>query len=371
MTIELLVDAPEFLGRAREDLRAAREYAYVQCNTFEGDAGGRAVADALLASPAPDRRVIVDTFTRYVISDRFRWHPRSLVDTAFKAEVRATFEMFDLLRTAGVGVRFTNPVGPLLWRFPGRNHKKLVDVDGRIAYVGGLCFADHNFAWHDAMLRIEDERAACFLASDFLATWQGRHHGASAGLPGLTLHALDGCSNESFFAEVLALFDTARESVFVEVPYLTQPFLARLRAASERGVAVVVVTPRANNWKLAAALVRREAARGAFELRLFDRGMLHMKAALVDDRVLVIGSANFDSFSYRTQQEYVCIATDADLVGQFRARVVEPDLRDSTPCTAAVGRFAAGAADLGGHGLDHLARLWKRAAVTPALPSAL
>lgn len=365
LKIELLVDADAFLRRAREDLRAASESAYVLCNTFEGDAAGRAVADALLASPARDRRVIVDSFTRHVISDRFRWSPASQLDPQFRAEVRDTFAMFDDLRRSGVGVRFTNPAGALLWRFPGRNHKKLVALDGRVAYLGGMCFSDHNFAWHDSMLRIEDERAAGFLASDFQATWEGRHRGASARLPGLTLHALDGSANEALFAEVLALFDGARESLFVEVPYLTSPFLERLRAASGRGVRVVLVTPRDNNWGLAAALVRREAARGGFEVRLYDGGMTHLKAALVDGRVLVIGSANLDSFSYHTQQEYLCVASDEALVAQFRTLVVEADLSRSSPCAARVGRLAACAAPLGDRALDLLARAWKRAAVAP------
>ncbi len=364
MKLELLIDAGAFLSRVREDLSGAGHAAYLQCNTFEGDAAGLSVAEALLDSPARDRRVVVDSFTRHVISDRFRWKPSNLLDPAFNAELRETFAMFEGLQRRGVRVRFTNPVGPLLLRFPGRNHKKLVAIDGRIAYLGGLCFSDHNFAWHDAMLRIEDERAAFFLEQDFLSTWAGRHRGATARLPGLTLHALDGAANETAFSEVLRAFDGARERLFVEVPYLTSPFIDRLRAARRRGVQVVVVTPRVNNWGLAGALVRREASREGFELRLFDGGMTHMKAALVDDRVLVIGSANFDSFSYRTQQEYLCIVSDAALVTDFRKRVAEADLRNSTRYAEGMGRLPAYAAGLAGRTLDEIARLWKCLAVT-------
>ncbi|HEX9189721.1 MAG TPA: phospholipase D-like domain-containing protein, partial [Vicinamibacteria bacterium] len=160
MKLELLLDAAEFWPRAAADLRGARERVYVQALTFEGDASGQQVAAALAASPAPDRRVLVDRFTRYVISDRLVHHPKSLLDRALRAEVRATRRMFRDLGQSGVPVRFSGPLGPLLSRAPARDHKKLVLVDERVAYVGGINFSDHNFAWRDLMLRIEAPEAA-------------------------------------------------------------------------------------------------------------------------------------------------------------------------------------------------------------------
>jgi cardiolipin synthase len=366
MKTDLLVDSAEFLARVREDLAGARESAYVQANTFEGDSAGKAVAELIRASPARDRRVLVDSYTRHVMSDRFRWNPWNHLDPVFRAEVRDTFSMFEGLQRQGVGVRFTNPVGALLFRFPGRNHKKVVVVDGRVSYIGGICFSDHNFAWHDAMLRIEDDRAAAFLHQDFLATWEGRHRGASLRLPGLAIHALDGASNELPFAEVLELIDGARESLFMEVPYLSTPFAERLREAQKRGVRVVLVTPKSNNWALPGAVVRREAARSGFEVRRLDRGMTHMKAALIDERVLVIGSANFETFSYRTQQEYLCITTEEALVADFRARVAETDVRLSTPSVETMGPVAAFATDVLGTAVDRAMVLWKRLATVPS-----
>ena len=58
---------------------------------------------------------------------------------------------------------------------------------------------------------------------------------------------------------------------------------------------------------------------------------------MVDERVLVVGSANFDVLSYRFQQEFMAIVTDSRLVDDFRKRVVEVDLRRSAPCRETQG----------------------------------
>ncbi|HSD28077.1 MAG TPA: phospholipase D-like domain-containing protein, partial [Vicinamibacteria bacterium] len=147
--LELLQDAAEFWPRAGADVRDARDRVYVQALTFEGDAAGRDVAASLAASRAGDRRVLVDRFTKHVVSDHLVWLPGNLLDRRLREEVRATDRMQRDLERAGVSWRFVSPLGPLLLRAPFRNHKKLVLVDDRVAYVGGINFSDHNFAWRD------------------------------------------------------------------------------------------------------------------------------------------------------------------------------------------------------------------------------
>jgi nucleotide-binding universal stress UspA family protein len=59
--------------------------------------------------------------------------------------------------------------------------------------------------------------------------------------------------------------------------------------------------------------------------------MTHMKALLVDARWLVLGSANFDVWSDRSQQEYVLLVSEPRTIAEFHRRVVEPDLACSRP----------------------------------------
>ena len=165
----LLVGSDTFWQRAAEDIGRARERLFVQAMTFEGDAAGRAVADAVRAGKAADRRVLVDDYSRLVVSDCFVLSPRYLLSRPFRDEVKATRAMFSGLAAAGVGVRITNPVAGRVTRYGLRNHKKLIVADD-VAYIGGFNFSDHNFAWHDLMLRIEAPGPAAFLAGDFEET---------------------------------------------------------------------------------------------------------------------------------------------------------------------------------------------------------
>jgi cardiolipin synthase A/B len=331
MRLRLLVDAAEFHDAVAADLASARRSAFVQALTFEGDAAGQEMAGLLAASPAADRRVLIDEFTRHVLSDRFRWWPRNLVSVRLWAEAFATGRMVRGMRRQGALVRFLNPAGPCFHRFAARNHKKLVAVDGRVAYVGGINFSDHNFAWHDLMLRIEDGQVAGFLHEDFLATWAGHDEARTLRIPGLALHSLDGRRNEEAFEEVLDLLAAARHDVFLECPYVTDPFSRELARAARRGVRVRIVTAEKHNFPLLREALVQAAASAPLHLRLYPGRMTHLKALLVDGRRLVLGSANLDVWSYRSQQEYLLVASEPALIEDFRRRVMEPDLACSSP----------------------------------------
>ncbi len=352
------MDASEFWPRAEADITAARERVLVQTLSFEGDAAGQRLALALRQSPARDRRVLVDSFTKHVVSDRLVHKPANLFDPALRAEVRATRAMFRELSLAGIPVRFTSPAGPLLLRFPARDHRKLVLVDDRVAYIGGINFSDHNFAWRDLMLRIEDAAAARFLATDFLRTFRGRPRVASLRLPGLELHSLDGSSNERSFEEcIFSLVRGARQRIDVEAPYLTSPFLDALVAAADRGVAVTVVTPEANNFGLVQDLLSWPVATRGIAVRLYRGRMTHMKAMLIDEETLILGSANFDIWSYHFQGEYLAVVRQAPVVRDFRDRILAAGLAGSAPLAAPSGALRGGFARLALRALERASLL--------------
>jgi cardiolipin synthase len=358
-TLELLVDSADYFRRVKDDVASARDYVLVQALSFEGDAVGLAMGDLMLSSRARDLRVVIDSFTRHVVNDRLVWTPTSLFDRDLQNEVRETYRMIDRLKAFGVGVRFAGPAGPFLTRLPARNHKKLVAIDDRVAYVGGINFSDHNFHWHDLMLRIEDQGLVRFLREDFEGTWNGRPQGSRWTMPGLVLHSLDGESNEEAFAHVFALIDGATESLFVECPYVNGPFLDRLAAARRRGVSVTVVTPLNNNFGLCRDAMIWHAANSGFDVRFYPDRMTHMKALVVDERVLVVGSANFDVLSYRFQQEFMAIVTDPHLIEDFRKRVVDEDLRRSAPCRRTQGFAAARMTEARLEALDRISEFWR------------
>lgn len=325
---ELLVGSAEFWHRLQRDIGRASRRVLIQAMTFEGDETGKAAASAVEASRAQDRRILVDRFTDYFVSDRFVYGPARL-GRAFRREVEDTRAMFDRLAAVGVGVRSTNPVGFLLHRFPNRNHKKLMITDG-VAYLGGINFSDHNYAWHDLMVRIDDCDIADALAQDFDATWRGSSPSRIESYDDITLYFLDGRNNGGVFAELMQRVRRARRSIRVISPYLTFPFCEELRDVVREGVQVTLFTPDANNKRTVRDYLMWEAGRSGYEVRLYH-AMSHLKAMLIDGEALVVGSSNFDFVSYHSQEELVAVIEDPELVREFNDRVLDKDLGSTRP----------------------------------------
>lgn len=327
-TMRLLVDAEEFWAAFSGDALEAKESVYVQTLSFEGDTVGTMLTDALLTSRATDRRLLVDHYSKWIQSDRFLYTPSNLLDSELRREAGISRRLVGALEKGGVGVRFINPVGLLLRRIAGRNHKKILTVDDRIAYIGGINFSDHNFVWHDAMLRIDDPEIAAFCARDVRRTWEGRDVPETRDFPGIRLLLMNGRDNDPLFAEIFRLIENARDEIVVESPYLSFPFTGALGAAARRGVRVRIISPAENNKPIMQRYISAEAARYGFELYMYP-GMTHLKGMLIDGSTVVIGSSNFDYLSLHTHQEVVAIVTDSDLVAEFSQRIFDADLAAS------------------------------------------
>ena len=341
--VKILVDSPAVWRAVRADLAGAREYAYIQTYSFEGDRVGTALAEALLAARAPDLRLLIDSYTRANQSDRWIAAPRNLLDATLREEVRNTRLLVRTLRAAGVGVRFGRPFGFLGRHMHRRDHKKLILFDDRVAYVGGVNFSEHNFEWHDLMVRIEHPGVARFLRRDFVRSWEDRSRRDSRSFPelGLDLHTLPGGGGRDAFDGLLARIDRAERSIQVISPYVGPPFTRHLAAAAARGVEVHFVAPRHNNKAYLQRHILAQAAVPRLHIWLHPDRMIHMKCMLIDDSVLVTGSCNFDPLSYHgLLAEVVAVFRSPGVIGAFRRLVLEPDLAASRRHSAAgpVGR---------------------------------
>jgi len=330
MKTELLVDAAEFWARLKNDLAAATRSAYVQTFTFEGDRVGVRLARALRDSPAVDRRLLVDRYSLLYHSDRIIPGPAWL-SRAFRREVGLTHRWVARLRAGGVGVRFSNPLGPSPLMLVRRNHKKIAVFDGRIAYLGGINFSEHNFAWHDMMFRVEAEDLASLLADDFLASWAGRPEAADRCAGPLRVISLNGRGNRARMRPVLDAVEGARRSIDVVSAYLSHPFTDDLARARARGVRVRVLMPADNNKGNLARHILQVAHRHGLEVHRYHGGMSHMKAMLIDGELLVAGSSNFDFMSYHILEELVVMTRSREMIDAFVERVWRPDLAAALP----------------------------------------
>lgn len=341
----LLLDDVEFWDTLAADIAAARERVYVQTLSFEGDSVGTRLAEAMKASSAKDRRIIVDRFTRFFINDRFVYGLGSLFDKPLRAEVRATRAMVADLQANGVKVCWVNPMGLFLRKITARNHKKMIICDDT-GYIGGNNFSEHNFSWHDLMLRTQHSQMVAFLANDFAETWDGRNSSGDTALGQYEMLMCCGKSNADRFDRVRQLIASASEEIFVESPYLTYPVMDWLIDASNRGVRVTIVTADKNNWGPLQVYMQWKAQHGDIEVRGYQRKFTHLKAMLIDRETLILGSSNFDIFSYRSHQELLAVITEPDVVAEFRERVMDADVRDSVAFSGRVGNVRGHLAQL-------------------------
>lgn len=316
----LLVGSSAFWNQAEVDLAAARHRVAIQAMTFEADTAGKGVAEAILASPAAIRRVLVDDYSRNVINDTML--PLPFRPAEVIAEARATLAMFDQMNAAGVPVRVTNPVLGRPLRYPLRNHKKLLVMDD-VAHIGGINFSDHNFAWHDLMLRIHDVEVADFLLGDFDNDWAGTPRGLSATFGDLELICLDGDTNDRLMQPLIDLVRNARRSVEMVSAYPTMPFVGALAQAARKGAMVTIFSPAPNNKPVIRDYLAGVAQPAGIALRLLP-DMTHAKAMLIDGEALVLGSSNFNFASHRTSSDIVAVVRNPALIADFEARLLGP-----------------------------------------------
>jgi cardiolipin synthase len=119
--------------------------------TYEGDATGQKFSEILLnkAAAGMDVRLMVDSYTDAILSDTY---PMAVhMWREIRAERAKTRALFARMVAAGIQIQRTAPFG-LLWMYGFfRDHKKMIILDNRIAYIGGINISDHNFIWHDYM----------------------------------------------------------------------------------------------------------------------------------------------------------------------------------------------------------------------------
>ena len=333
MKIDILVDSDEFFNRLKNDIQNAKNNIYIQAMTFEADKAGEELCDLLRKSSVRDIRILIDSYIKAMISDCFLYSPRNMFNRSLRSEYKETFKLINNLNNLGIRVKLTNPLGPLFIRYPGRNHKKLVVIDSKIVYAGGFNFSDHNFLWHDMMLRIEDKDIAKFLEKDFLITWSGENQCCKQSFGSIECYLLDGKSNEKGFEAIFKTVDEAKISIFIESAYMSFPFYEKLRQARKRGVNVKLILPENNNKPIMQKYTYWEIQRSDLKLRLLKNAMTHLKAMLIDDKFLVVGSSNFDYFSYTSHQEVILVINNLDIIDQFKRRVIRKDWDSSVPWT--------------------------------------
>jgi len=226
------------------------------------------------------------------------------------------------LRDKGVEVRAALPVSLLrrkLARMDLRNHRKLVVIDGHIAYAGSqnIVNADYghkDLVWHDVMLRmrgpilmqlqhvfVDDWQFTTRQTLDDDALWPGPQ--AAGDVAVQTLPSGPTYPTENYQRLIVAAIHAAQHRIMITSPYLVpdDSVINALQIAVLRGVAVDMIVPAHTDHPIVMAAARGyygELLRAGIRLHLHSDGLLHSKIVTIDDSFALLGSGNFDIRSF-------------------------------------------------------------------------
>jgi cardiolipin synthase A/B len=332
--VELLIDGEATFASILTAVDAAREYILFQFFIVHDDEIGRRVKEHLVAKATEGVRI-------YFLYDEVGSHD---LPGAYREELRA----------AGIEVHpFNTRKGPRnRFQINFRNHRKIVVVDGRTAWLGGHNVGDEYLGkspkfghWRDTHVRIEGPAALAAQLS-FVEDW----HWATDAIPELSwtpipapaadVPVLVVPSSPADELETAALMfvhaiNSARERIWIASPYFVpdEAVTHALQLAGLRGVDVRILIPDKADHLLVylAAFSYFDEARGTgVQFYRYTNGFLHEKAMLIDRSAATVGTANFDNRSFRLNFEITAVMTDTTFVGQVE-RMFEEDFAHSRP----------------------------------------
>lgn len=328
--VDLLVNGEATFDSILAGVAQAEDYVLFQFYMFHDDELGRQVKAALSERARAGVRV-------YVLYDEVGSSglPKSYIRE---------------LREAGVEVSSFRPTQGWRNRFQlnFRNHRKMVVVDGRVAWVGGHNVGDEYMGrdpdfspWRDTHVRIEGPAAnqlqIVILSDWYWATrellsvnWEPH---VPPDAPQNVMILPTGPTGEFETASLffVSALSAAKERIWLSAPYFVpdDAVMKALQLAALRGVDVrIITTGKPDSLPVyLAAFHYIERLRGlGIRFYAYTPGFMHQKVMLVDDLVSSVGTHNFDNRSFRLNFEVSAVIVDEAFAGEMEA-MFEADFR--------------------------------------------
>lgn len=338
--LTLLQDGPATYKAMLAAIRAARDHINLETYIFEDGEVGERFADLLLEKQAAGVQVNI------------------IYDSV--GSLNTPREFFDRLSAGGIRLLEFNPVNPARikdreWLLNNRDHRKLLVVDGKTAFLGGINISESysrgsslpgrrsgrkkadpdQAGWRDTHLQIEGPAAAEF-QKYFMDTWsrqKGPPLAARNYFPRLTNRGddivraigstFDG-PESPIYQTLISAIDQAERSVRVTNAYFVPDarLMKALTDAARRGVNVEIILPgKTDSWIVFHAGRSNYAALLDAGVKVYERqgGVLHSKTATIDGVWSTIGSTNLDWRSFLHNDELNAVILGADFARQMQA----------------------------------------------------
>jgi len=335
-TVDLLVDGQQTFASMLEAIRGAKEYVLIQFYIYRADDIGTEIADALLERARDGVRIcfMYDEIGTPRLPKKFvlQLERNGVIVSGFKT-------------TKGRGNRF---------QVNFRNHRKLLVVDGRVAFVGGLNVGDDYLGlypevgpWRDTHVRIQGPAVqvaqVSFVLDWFWATeqipelnWRPRVSDGDASVTVIHTGPADVITLATLYH--VEAFNMAQSRIWIANPYFVpdEPTAKALELAALRDVDVRIVLPANNDNRLVqlAAMTYIDQLQPSgvkfFPYSQGTKGFLHEKVFLVDDRLSAVGTTNLDNRSLHINFECSALVVDREFARGVEAMFLS-DFANSTP----------------------------------------
>lgn len=336
--LDLLVNGSQTFPAMLDAIASATSFIHLEFYRFEPDILGTEFSDLMMRKAGEGVRV------RVIYDDVGSWN------------IRKPFIM--KMREAGVQIYPFIPV-----RFPSfsskinyRNHRKILVVDGKVGFVGGLNIADkylhglpHLGPWVDTHLKVEGEAVAA-LDRVFIADWDfvsGEELPPEGSLSQVLktgnrcLVQVASSGPDTDWATIMQVYfsaiATAKSSIYLTSPYFSpdESLLTALKTAALSGVDVRMIFPKETdsiiaNWNTRSYIA--ELLEAGVRIFLYRNGFIHSKYLLVDNIFSSVGSPNVDVRSFDLDFEVTALIYDEDFALRLGVLFAE-DLKNCTEVT--------------------------------------
>ena len=343
---KILLDGPNSYRAMFAAIEAARDHVHLESYILDDVHVGHRLSDLLIRKARAGVQV------------------RVIYDSVGSRETPAAF--FASLEGAGIALCEFNPVNPLrarLFALNYRDHRKILVVDGKVAFTGGINF-DSTYAsgsglrnrpvpnleegWRDTHLQIEGA-AVPELQKLFLATWEkqgckaleARNPYPRLDVRGNMIVSIVGSSPDdklsTMYLTLLAALTYAEKTIDIQSAYFVPDpnTILALKAAAARGVDVRILLPGFTDSWLAFHAGRSfydELLEAGVRIYEYQGAVMHAKTVVIDGVWSTIGSSNVDWRSFYLNDEVNAVVVSAGF-GAEMARIFAKDLGEATEVT--------------------------------------
>jgi cardiolipin synthase len=274
--------------------------------------------------------------------------------------------LIDQMAAAGVAIeRFRPTTRAKFWESDHRTHRKILVVDNRIGFTGGVGIAEewegdarNPSEWRDTHFRIEGP-GVLELKATFLTDWRDTGHPIDPSDIGVEAPpeagevqlAIVDASAQIGFNDAQRALETliaaSRHGIALQTPYFnpTDTIVGLMKDALARGVEIDVLVPGPQVDKRISDVMAQEMylpllEEGARVWR-YQPSMMHVKCVIVDDALSLVGSVNVNRRSVEKDEEVALIFIDDDVTATLQQHF-EEDVSRSLPADSAADRDGVG-----------------------------